>query len=327
MGEITLQNSTVVNGKLIYYSMVMNIVKSYRGVVVPMVTPFTPNGEVDSIAAARIADSLAAAGASVFVLGTTGEAPSIAPAERARLVEAAVRANAGRTMVYAGISDNSAAVSVDLAKRFADLGAQVCVSHVPYFFPLDEESILRYFESLADRIPIPLMLYNMPSLCKMSLPLSVLETLSHHSNIVGLKDSANDTQRLKEATAMWKGRTDFAHLTGCAALSVMGLSWGSDGIVPSAANLAPELFCQLYDSACNGNLEVAERLQARADCLGQMYTKGRLLGQSLSVLKAMMHVIGLCEPHMLPPLQALTADQIRDVRNQLPIMEALIRQP
>jgi dihydrodipicolinate synthase/N-acetylneuraminate lyase len=171
------------------------------------------------------------------------------------------------------------------------------------------------------------MLYNMPSLCKMSLSLSVLDRLSHHPNIVGLKDSANDTQRLKEAVAMWKDRPDFAHLTGCAALSLVGLSWGSDGIVPSGANLAPELFCRLYESVRNSSLDLAEKLQARADCLGQMYTKGRLLGQSLSVLKAMMHVAGLCEPHMLPPLEALTADQIRDIRNQLPILEALIRQP
>ncbi len=125
---------------------------------------------------------------------------------------------------------------------------------------------------------------------------------------------------------MWKDRPDFAHLTGCAALSLAGLSQGSDGIVPSAGNLAPGLFCELYESVRNGALDRAEKLQARADCLGQMYAKGRLLGQSLSVLKAMMHVIGLCEPHMLPPLRTLTADEIRDIRNQLPVMEALIRQ-
>jgi dihydrodipicolinate synthase/N-acetylneuraminate lyase len=275
MDGITLKISRVVNRKLVYYDMAMSTGKPYRGVVVPMVTPLARGGSVDPIAAARITDRLVTAGASVFVLGTTGEAPSIAPAERAKLVDATVRANVGRALIYAGISDNSAAVSIDLARRFADLGAQVAVAHVPCFYPLDDESILRYFESLAGKVPIPLMLYNMPSLCKVSLPLSVLDQLSHHPNIVGLKDSANDTQRLAEAVALWKDRPDFAHLTGCAALSLAGLSQGSDGIVPSAGNLAPGLFCELYESVRNGDLDLAEKLQARADCLGQMYAKGR----------------------------------------------------
>jgi len=292
-----------------------------------MVTPFAPDGDVDLGAVARIVEHLASAGASVFVLGTTGEAPSIDLVARSRLVDTAVRQNAGRTTTYAGISDNCLTVSVDLARRFADLGADVVVAHVPSFYPLADEDVLRYFEQLADRSPVPLMLYNMPSLCKTVLSLATADRLSHHPRIVGMKDSQNDTQRLKEALALWKDRPDFAHLTGCAVLSMTALSWGSKGIVPSAANLAPELFCRLYAAVLAGDMDLAGRLQARADGIGEIYAKGRLLSQSLPILKAMMHVCGFCGPHVLPPLQTVSSDKIQEIRDQWPGLSAMIHQP
>jgi 4-hydroxy-tetrahydrodipicolinate synthase len=305
----------------------MDTAKPYKGVVVPMVTPFTQDGDVDLAAAARITEHLATADASVFVLGTTGEAPSIDLAARVLLVDAAVRQNAGRTITYAGISDNCLAVSVDLARRFADLGAEVVVAHVPSFYPLADEDVLRYFEQLADRAPVPLMLYNMPALCKTSLSLSTIDQLSHHPRIVGLKDSQNDTQRLAEALALWKDRPDFAHLTGCTVLSMTALSQGSDGIMPSAANLAPSLFCRLYEAVLGGDMDLAARLQARADGIAEIYAKGRLLSQSLPILKAMMHVCGFCGPHVLPPLRPVTAEKIAEIRNQWPTIAAMIHQP
>jgi len=299
----------------------------YGGVVVPMVTPFTPEGEVDAAAAARIAEHLASAGTSVFVLGTTGEAPSIDLAGRARLVAAVVRQNAGRTVTYAGISDNCLAVSTDLARRFADLGAEVAVAHVPSFYPLADEDVLRYFDLLADRSPLPLMLYNMPSLTKTTLSLNVVDRLSRHPRIVGMKDSQNDAQRLAEALALWKNRPDFAHLTGCAVLSMAALSLGSKGIVPSAANLAPGLFMRLCEAVRAGDMDLAGRLQARADGIAEIYAKGRPLSQSLPILKAMMHVRGLCGPHVLAPLRTVPQEKILEIRHQWPAIQALLDQP
>ena len=156
--------------------------KQYQGVVVPMVTPFTADGEVDIAAAERIIKHIVATGASIFVLGTTGEAPSIAPAAKMRLVEAAVRKNTGRTTTYAGISDTCAAVFVDLAGR----------------------------------------------------------------------------------------------------------------------------------------------LQAHADGIADIYCKGRLLSQSLPVHKAIMSVYDFCGPHVLPPLQVLSVEQIRELKDKIPILEAMI---
>jgi dihydrodipicolinate synthase/N-acetylneuraminate lyase len=292
-----------------------------------MVTPFTQEGDVDLGAAARITEHLAGAGTSVFVLGTTGEAPSIDLDARARLVDVTVRQNAGRTTTYAGISDNCMTVSVDLARRFADLGAQVVVAHVPSFYPLVDEDVLRYFEQLADRSPVPMMLYNMPALTKTTLSLNVIDRLSHHPRIVGLKDSQNDTQRLAEALALWRDRPDFAHLTGCAVLSMTALSQGSKGIVPSAANLAPALFCRLYEAVLAGDMDLAGRLQARGDGIAETYAKGRPLSQSLPILKAMMHICGFCGQQVLPPLQPVTAGQIQEIRDQWPAIEAMIHQP
>ena len=168
--------------------------KRFSGVIVPMITPFTKEGRIDLDAARRITEHLVTNGVSVFVLGTTGESASIPDSARPAFVKAVVDQVAGRALVYAGISGNSFITSVDLAKRYFDMGVDAVVAHPPHYYPLTPEHILRYYEALADAIPGPLILYNIPPTTHISIPLEVIEKLSYHPNIVGVKDSEGDVE-------------------------------------------------------------------------------------------------------------------------------------
>jgi dihydrodipicolinate synthase/N-acetylneuraminate lyase len=291
--------------------------KRYSGVIVPMVTPFTEEGRIDRAMVERITRHLVDGGCHPFVLGTTGEGASIPERGRAELLEWTVLAAGGRAMVYAGISTNVLEDAVEMARHYFELGAAAVVAHPPGYYPVTGDDMLRYFELLADRVGGPLVLYNIPVTTSLSIPLGVVEELSHHPNVVGLKDSESDLERLEEGISRWSGREDFAHLTGWAAQSAHGLELGSDGIVPSAANVVPRWYRALYDAALAGDPATARALQEATDDLSTLYVDDRTLGQSLAALKVMMAARGLCAPHMLPPLFRLPAGEEEAVRRRM----------
>jgi dihydrodipicolinate synthase/N-acetylneuraminate lyase len=276
--------------------------KKYSGVVVPMITPFTATGNIDLSAAGRVVEHIVAGGCSPFVLGTTGESASIPMKGRSEFVRVMVAQTRGRAVAYAGIAGNCFRESVDSAKAYFDLGADCVVANLPSYYPINADQMLGYYEKLADAVGGPLMLYNITITTHMSIPLDVVEKLSHHHNIVGLKDSERNEERMAESLKLWKDRQDFTHVMGCAALSAKALLLGSDGIVPSTGNFVPKMFRQLYDAAVKGDTAVAERLQKETDEMAKIYQGTRLLSQSLAALKTMMNELGLCGPAVLPPL-------------------------
>jgi dihydrodipicolinate synthase/N-acetylneuraminate lyase len=290
-------------------------IKSVSGVIVPMVTPFSsPSGKIDDRSVARIVEHLIAHDVSIFLLGTTGEARSVSKAGRWRLVASVARAVGRRTAVYAGISSDCLADSLKDAACWADLGVTAAVAHVPGFYPLEGDEILRYYESLADALPLPLILYNIPATTHHSLPIGIVDQLSQHPNIVGLKDSERDPERLKKCISLWGERSDFSVLVGWAAHSADAIQWGADGIVPSTGNILPGLYKRLWEAALSRDAQTAEELQAQTNRISDLYQRNRSLGGSLAALKALMSELGLCRPHVLPPLLPLKAEDLRFLR-------------
>jgi 4-hydroxy-tetrahydrodipicolinate synthase len=144
----------------------------------------------------------------------------------------------------------------------------------------------------------------------------VVEKLSQHRRIVGLKDSEQDKARHDEAIDRWADRDDFSHLIGWATISADGLLLGSDGLVPSTGNLFPQLYVNLYNAARENDVETARRLQNETDEISRVYQKDFLICDSLAALKVMMHEAGLCQPHVLPPLQRINSEREVAIRKK-----------
>jgi len=289
----------------------------YHGVVVPMITPFTSDGKVDISAASKVTEHIVANGAVPFVLGTTGEASSVPDSEKSGFVEAVVKQVAGRTLTYAGIASNCVSNSVELSKQYFDLGADAVVANLPSYYPLTADHMLKFYELLAENVPGPLVLYNITITTHMSIPLDIVDKLSHHPNIVALKDSEKNEERFEQALEMWKDREDFAHLCGSAALSTKALSLGSDGIIPSTGNFAPKIYVDLYEAAKSGDLASANEIQERTNELSRIYQKGRILSQALSALKVIMKNLDLCQEYVLPPLVSIPEQEKQGIIKML----------
>lgn len=281
----------------------------YHGVVVPMVTPVTAPGALDVKAVERIIALFVESGVSPLLMGTTGEGNSVSSADGLLMVKTAVKAAQGKIVVYAGLTGTCVSEQLVAAEAYTAAGADVIVATLPSYYALTDDQMYDYYKYLADNIKGPLMLYNIKSTTHMSIPVDVIKRLSTHPNIVGLKDSERDLERMDACIAISREREDFAYFCGWAAQSAHCLELGGDGIVPSTGNFVPAMFKRLYDAAVAGDMETANRLQDETNAIAKIYQEGRTLGQSLTALKVMMQTDGLCDPYMLPPLTRLPEEE------------------
>lgn len=292
------------------------IQKKYQGVVVPMVTPVTKEGALDTAAVEHIVEFFAKAGVSPLLMGTTGEGNCVSQKDGLLFVETAVKAAQKRITIYAGLTGNCFSEQLAQAEAYTKAGADVIVATLPTYYALTPEQMENYYRTLADSITGPLMLYNILATTHMSIPVEVIRRLADHPNIVGLKDSERDLERMAQCIDIAKGREDFCYFCGWAAQSAHSLELGGDGIVPSTGNFVPEMFQQLYEAAVNGDMATANRLQDETNEIAKIYQKDRTLGQSLAALKVMMGTKGLCGPDMLMPLTRLTAEEEQAIREK-----------
>lgn len=287
----------------------MPIKKRFQGVVVPLVTPLTENFALDVAAVEKIFKQITNVDCMPFILGTTGEASSLPLALKLEYLRVAAKLKGKYQALYAGIGSNCLQDSIELAKHSFDIGADVVVATLPSYYNLSDTQMQRYFEQLADSVPGPLMIYNIPSTTYMSIPLKVIDALSHHENIVGVKDSERSDERLNQSLELWAKRPDFCYFLGWAARSFVALSKGADGIVPSTGNIDAFIYKAINHFIEDGNMEQAELCQGLSDDLSNLYQSGKTLGESLAALKALMKAEGLCDLHMMPPLEKVSAEE------------------
>ena len=289
----------------------------YHGAVVPLVTPFTALGALDTAALDRLVDDQIAGGVSgIFVLGTTGEGAHVPREIRRQLVAQSVARVNQRVRVYAGLGDIRAADMTE-ANEFFQAGADVVVVHPPILEKLAAEKLLGWYQSLLDQAKGPLMLYNMPATTGVSIPLDAVEKMLGHPRLAGLKDSENNPKRHEELLQRFGGKKDFSVFIGVGALMEKGLKLGADGIVPSVGNLIPDVCQQLCEAAKKAEWAAADQLSARMNAVALLYQNGRNLNESLAALKAAMHCRGLCAPQVLPPLCRVSDAELEKIRHQM----------
>lgn len=277
--------------------------KTYRGVIVPMITPLTEENKLDEPALRRMIDHVINGGVQgIFMLGTTGEGPSVPRDMRVRIVQQAIEYTGGRAQVYAGIADTVVEESINFAKEYLRRGAAAVIAPLPSYYTLTPDEQFHYFYTLVERVRGPVLLYDIPQAVHQSIDHSVIEHLRAFPNVVGIKDSSGDRDRLTALLNAYSDDPGFSVLVGTTAMASFGLESGADGFVPSAANLNPALCARLYASALKGDWPLTEELQRTLDAVQAEFV-GDTLGRTTARLKRLMVKRGLCGPNVFPPLQ------------------------
>lgn len=285
-----------------------------RGIVPPLVTPLVAQDELDQAGLQRLVKHVLAGGVhGLFILGTTGEAPSLSYRLRRELIEQVCRLVDGRVPVLVGITDTAFTESVALAKVAAAAGAAAVVLATPYYFPAGQTELIGYVEHIAAELPLPLVLYNMPSLTKVWFEIETLKQLAPIERIIGIKDSSGDLAyfaRLMELKAL---RPDWSVMIGPEALLGDAMRCGGDGGVSGGANIAPRLFVDLYEALAGGDQDASSALQQQVLTLQQIYEIGKYASRHIKATKCGLSLLGICDDFMAEPFHRFRQPQREQV--------------
>jgi dihydrodipicolinate synthase/N-acetylneuraminate lyase len=295
----------------------------FHGVVPPLVTPLSDAETLDIEGLERLVEHVLGGGVhGLFVLGTTGEGPSLSHALQRELVERVVRIAGGRAPVLVGISDASLAESVALAGSAASSGADAVVAAPPYYFPSGQEPLVRWGRELAGRVPLPLLLYNMPEMTKHVLEADTIRRLADCPNVVGVKDSGGDLGYFADLVRMARAaRPDWSLFVGPELLLPEACALGGHGAIPGGANVMPRLFADLYDAVRAGDAALVASLRGRARQLAKLYEVGRMPGRIVVGIKTALAALGICHDAVASAFERFGAEQLAQVEAVLAGLE------
>jgi 4-hydroxy-tetrahydrodipicolinate synthase len=233
-----------------------------RGSLVAIVTPMHEDGSLDLAALKRLIDWHVSAGtAAIVVVGTTGESPTVSVPEHSLLIETAVKHAAGRIKIIAGTGGNSTAEAIELTEFAHKVGADAALSVVPYYNKPTQEGLYQHFKTVAERVPLPMILYNVPSRTVADLSTDTTLRLAHVPGIVGIKDATGDIARGSELLRRLRveilPKKSFVVYSGNDDSGLSLAAMGSDGVISVTANLAPEAMAKMYAFALAGDMKSA----------------------------------------------------------------------
>jgi dihydrodipicolinate synthase/N-acetylneuraminate lyase len=290
-----------------------------RGIIPPMITPLLDRDTLDTAGLERLIEHLLAGGVhGLFILGTTGEAPSLSYCLRHELVNRVCEQVAGRVPVLVGVTDTSFVESVNLATHAAMAGAHAVVLSAPYYFPAGQPELLEYIEDIASELPLPVFLYNMPSHTKLTFEPETVRRALEIPNIVGMKDSSAQMIYFHKLRVLAADRPDFSLLVGPEELLGESVLLGAHGGVCGGANLFPRLYVDLYEAASAAQLDRIAALHAQVMQLGAtIYSVGKHRSAFIKGLKCGLSCLGICEDFMAEPFQRFGAPQREQVEKYL----------
>jgi 4-hydroxy-2-oxoglutarate aldolase len=290
-------------------------VSALRGVVPPLVTPFTADGSLDLAAFEANVEALSAFDLAGFlVLGSNGEAASLEEDEKLALVASARRLLPERFLL-AGTGLESTQGTIALTRRVADLGVDAVLVLTPCYYKarMTTEALRRHFEAVADASPVPVYLYSVPAFTGLPWPPDLAPALAAHPRVAGMKESSGDVGLLSRIVASVPA--SFRVACGNAPVFYPALCAGAVAGVLAVANCAPRPAIALLRAFEAGDHARARRIQQSLAPLAAAVTSG----YGVAGLKEVMTMVGLRGGCVRPPLLHAPSTVRDDLR---PLLEA-----
>jgi len=276
-------------------------VSKLSGYAPALPTPFDADGAIDAAAFERLCDRQIQMGATALVVcGTTGEAPTLRPAEHHVLVRIAVDVAHGRVPVIAGAGCNSTAHAIELTKDAEASGADAILSVVPYYNKPVQSGLYAHFCAIAESNGLPVILYDVPSRTGCALADDTVARLAEIPNIIGLKDATADISR--PARLKRQVGAEFRLLSGDDATALGFMAQGGHGCISVTSNLAPGLCRSMFLAHRQGQIAQAQRL---ASLVAQL-TAALFRETNPVPLKYALSLLGLMSPVVRLPLVELS---------------------
>ena len=282
------------------------------GVFAPITTPFDDKGNLllEKLAA-NIRQLNRSRLRGYLVLGTNGEFRSLSTPEQMEVLRTVVSTASPDKVIMAGTGAESTSVSIELCEEAARIGAHYGSLITPFFFAkkMTDRPLVQHFVQVAERSPIPVLLYNNPGVTGVTVSTSLVKEVSSHPKIIGMKDSSPGNL----SAYILNAQPGFSLLAGSANFFFTGLLMGATGGVLSLADAFPEPCCTLYDLGISGRLQEGRELQFQLMELNQ-----RVSGKfGVAGVKAAMDFAGFYGGPPRAPLSPLTPDEKKKLREDL----------
>lgn len=297
------------------------------GIIPPLITPLTGRDTLDTAGLERLIERLIAAGVGgLFILGTTGEGPSLSYRLRREVIDRTCRQTHGRVPVLVGITDTAFVESVNIAHHAADAGADAVVAAPPYYLPEGQPELIEYTRHLLPELPLPFYIYNMPSLTKVSFEVDTVRALMDEPRILGVKDSSGNMTYFHRLCRSADARPDWSILMGPEELLLDAVLAGGHGGVNGGANVFPELYVALHRAAAAGDMTRARALHGLVmEVSTQLYQVGRHSSAIIKGIKCALSLEGVCDDFMAEPFHRFRAGDRQRVADVLPALKERIR--
>ncbi len=275
-----------------------------RGIIPPMITPLNEDGSLDVKGLQKLIEHLIGGGVhGIFLLGTNGEAPSLTYELRKELISNACEFINGRVPILVGITDTSFEGSLEIANHAKEVGADAVVIAPPYYFPIAQAEMVDYLEALVPKLPLPFVMYNIPSCTKMQLSLETIKR-AKELGCIGVKDSSGDMNYLNMIIKEFKDSPDFSIIVGTESFLPETIANGGHGAIAGGANFFPRLFVDLYDAALKNDKETIDRLLDKVlNIYETIYSVGQHTSKYTKGTKCTLSVMGICDDFMKLPLK------------------------
>jgi len=232
------------------------------GSLVAIVTPMHEDGRLDMARFRELIDWHVAEGTDgIVVVGTTGESPTVDFDEHKELIRVAVDHAKGRIPIVAGTGGNSTAEAIELTESAKKAGATACLSVVPYYNKPTQEGLYRHFRTIAEKVDLPMILYNVPGRTVADLANDTAIRLAQVPGVIGIKDA---TANIERATDLIKrAPRGFAIYSGEDATALALILLGGQGVISVTANVAPRLMHEMCAAALVGDVKKARDINLR----------------------------------------------------------------
>lgn len=291
-----------------------------RGVLPPVPTPFRADGTFHAEALRANLKRWNSTGlAGYLVLGSNGEAPHLSLDEKRAVLETAREAIPQEMVLMAGTGEATTRATISTTRTAASVGADCALVITPHFYrgQMTAEVLCEHYRAVADKSPIPILLYNVPPFTGVNLPADAVSALSGHENIVGIKDSLGELAQL--GRIIRDTPEEFVVLAGSAPVFYPALCLGAHGGVLAVACALPKRCVAIHEAFGSGDHETARRGQLELLHVARLLTAGYGIGG----LKAALEHAGYYGGPPRSPLPVPGPEGLQAIKEALDAVEAL----
>mgnify|MGYP000247518848 CR=1 FL=1 len=289
--------------------------QALHGSLVALVTPMSPNGDVDYASLENLIEWHIANGTNGIVsVGTTGESSTLNPVEHLDVIDFTVKHVKKRIPVIAGTGANSTNEAIELTEESRKLGSDYALLVTPYYNKPNQRGLIAHYEAIADTVDIPQILYNVPSRTACDLIPSSVQLLSKHRNIVGIKEALDSKNRIKELVDISnQSNDDFLIYSGDDPTFMQSLTLGAHGVISVAANIIPKSISDICSMIKANNFIEAEELNLKNKELFRLL----FIESNPIPAKWMLYKMGLIQNVIRLPLVELDETFYSDVMSEI----------